>query len=75
MKRVFKCIRKGAYECGHFLVLWTPWLNEQWDGEQENFLPWKVYRSGSLIEKRVLLDSFRTRREACEFVERRLQQQ
>ena len=74
MKCVFKCIRKGAYECGSFLVLQSPWLNEHWDGEEEKFLRWKVYRSGSMIEKRVLLDSFRTRREACAFVERQQKQ-
>ena len=69
---VFKRIRKGAYEANGFLVVRSPWLNERWDGPRERFLPWKVFHSGSYIEKRVFLDGFLTRREAFAFVEQRL---
>ncbi len=69
---VLKRIRKGAYECQGFLVIYIPWTNERWDGPRETFLGWQVYRAGSFIEKRVLLDAFATRRAAYDYVKRQL---
>ena len=74
MKCVFKRIRKGAYQCMSFLVVRTHWLNERWDGPQDKFHEWQVYRSGSFIERRVLVDAFRDRRSAFAFVERRVRE-
>ncbi len=69
---MLKRIRKGAYECQGFLVIHTAWTNERWDGPREKFLGWQVYRSGSLIERRVLLDAFATRGAAYDYVKRQL---
>jgi len=62
----------GAYECQGFLVIHVAWINERWDGPREKFLGWQVYRTGSLIEKRVLLDAFATRGAAYDYVKRQL---
>ncbi len=53
-------------------MIHIPWTNEKWDGPRENFLGWQVYRAGSFIEKRVLLDAFGTRRAAYDYVKRQL---
>ncbi len=74
MTCVFKRIRKGAYQCTNFLVVRSPWLNERWDGPKERFNGWRVYRSGSYIERRVLEDAFPTRTAAFDYVKRRIQQ-
>ncbi len=69
---MLKRIRKGAYECRGFLVLHVSWISESWDGPREKFLGWQIYRTGSSIEKRVLLDAFATRRAAYDYVKRQL---
>ena len=69
---MLKRIRRGAYECMDFIVQYTPWTNEQWDGSRATYRGWKVYRSGSFIEKRVLVDAFPTRRLAYDYVQRQL---
>ncbi len=71
-KRILKRIRKGSYECESFLVVHAPWNNERWDGPRESYRGWQVYRAGSFIEKRVLLDSFPSLRSAYKFVVRQL---
>ena len=70
--RVLKRIRKGAYECQGFLVIYAPWTNEKWDGPRENFLGWQVYRAGSAIERRVLIDAFASRRAAYDYIKRQM---
>ncbi len=52
--------------------MYIPWTNEKWDGSHENFRGWQVYRAGSFIEKRVLLDAFLTRRDAYDYIKREL---
>jgi hypothetical protein len=71
-KAIFKRIRRGAFECGGYLLVRTHWLNDRWDGDKNQFRPWKVYVEASRIERRILLDGFMTRTEAMRFVEGRL---
>ncbi len=65
---VLKRIRKGAYECGPYLVLYFRWINEKWDGPLESYRPWRVYLRASPLTPRAYLDSFKTRAEAHRFV-------
>ncbi|MDQ2711957.1 MAG: hypothetical protein M3Y24_06940 [Acidobacteriota bacterium] len=69
---MFKRLRKGAYEYSNYLVVYTPWLNDKWDGPPDSFRGWKVYRAGSSIERRLLLDAFPNRHAAFTFVEGQL---
>ena len=55
-----------------FLVQYTAWTNERWDGPRADYRGWKVYRSGSFIEKRVLVDAFASRRVAYDYVQSQL---
>lgn len=68
LKCVLKRIRKGAYECGAYLVLYSRWVNEDWDGPSEMHRPWRVFRRASPLTRRALLDSFGTRAEAHRFI-------
>lgn len=65
---LLKRIRRGAYEFERYLVVRQPWLGEKWDGRNETFRRWAVYRAASPIEDRVLLSSFRRFGEACAFI-------
>ena len=65
---VLKRIRKGAYECGDYLVVHVRWTNEKWDGPRDSYRGWQVYRAGSAIERRLLLDTFRTLADAHRFI-------
>jgi hypothetical protein len=69
---ILKRLRKGAFECGDFLVIRRAWTSERWDGPRETFRRWTVFQAGSNIERRVLLDRFLTLDDARRFVERML---
>ena len=69
-KCVLKRLQKGTYECGDYLVVHTSWLGEKWDGPRDRFRGWKIYKAGSSIERRLLVDAFATREEAYRYVER-----
>lgn len=63
-----KRLRKGAYEHGPYLVLYTRWINEKWDGPLDTYRPWRVYKRASPLLARAFLNSFRTRAEAHRFI-------
>lgn len=67
-KCVLKRIRKGAYECGAYLALYSRWVNEDWDGPPEAHRPWRVFKRASPLTRRAFLDSFKTRAEAHRFI-------
>jgi hypothetical protein len=69
---VLKRIRKGAYECGPYLVLYCRWINEKWDGPLESYRPWRVYSRASPLTPRAFVDSFKKRGEAHRFVRSKL---
>ncbi len=71
-KCVLKRIHKGAYECAGFLIQRIAWTNEKWDGPRDSYRGWKVYRRGSFIEKRVLVETLQTRRHAYDYVQRQM---
>jgi len=65
---ILKRLRKGAYECDVYLVLYSRWISEGWDGPRESYRPWRVYKRASTLKPRAFLDAFRTRSEAHRFV-------
>lgn len=69
-KCIFKLIRKGAYECGAYLIVRRSWISDRWDGPQQAFRKWRVYAEGSHIERQMMIDGFVSLKDACRHVER-----
>jgi hypothetical protein len=67
-----KRLRAGAYGEGDYLIRYMSWLGEDWDGPRSEYRPWRVYRRGSSISDRVLLEKLASLDEATAYVKRQL---
>ena len=67
-----KRLRAGAYVHGDYLIRYSAWLGEEWDGPRAKYCPWHVYRRASSISNRMRLDALRTLEEAKAYVARHI---
>lgn len=65
-------LRAGAYSHGDYLIRYSSWLGEEWDGPKNEYKPWCVYRRGSSISDRVLMETLSSLEEAVAYVRKQI---